>query len=475
MTTRLHISWFIAVICAGFVAGVATALMGFLPSYCVVCIILLPVVFIVRWRVIVVLALAVSIVLGNVYGGHHRIDQSRLNALHGSTVTMSGRVKEDPSAGSKGSVTLQLDSLQADGYSVAGTLWASTMTKTEILRGDTVTLRGQLQPGFGTFVGMMARASVVEVVRPVPGDTGRVVRDWFASAVRLGIPEPQASLGIGFLTGQKSALPEDLADALQIAGLSHIVVASGYNLTILVRLSRRLFVRRSKYLATMVSSVMICGFVAITGLSPSMTRAGLVSGLSLAAWYYGRISHPFVLLPFVAALTVLWNPSYAWGDLGWQLSFTAFLGVMIVGPLIQSYFFGEKEPGILRQVAGETIAAHLVTLPLIAMSFGVISHVAIIANMLIVPLVPIAMLLTFIVGIVGLAVPVLSELVGYPVSWLLGYMTNTATFLSELPWAQTEIEPSPWMIIGYVVVLLVACVWMQRKTNLSFREKSIID
>ncbi len=418
--------------------------------------------------------LAGTLVCGAFYGSQNQVSRQVIQPLYDEVIVLTGRVKEDGSVGQKGSVTLQLDQIEIGGHSLEGSVWVSTTTKADTLRGDEVTINGKLGEGFGTFVGVMYRAMVTKVDRPVPGDIGRVVRDWFATAVRIGIPEPQASLGIGFLTGQKSALPESLAESLRIAGLSHIVVASGYNLTILVRLARRLFIKYSKYLSTLTSSLMIISFVAITGLSPSMTRAGLVSGLSLLAWYYGRSFHPFVLLPVAAAITVAWQPSYVWGDLGWQLSFAAFAGVMIVAPLLQKYFFGDKEPGTLRQILGETIAAHLVTIPIIVPAFGMISHVAILANIMIVPLVPLAMLLTFISGVVGLVVPGISEFVSLPIAWLLTYMTSTATFLSELPWAQTELHLEVWVIVLYIVVLAGFCWHMQRATQLSLRETNII-
>jgi competence protein ComEC len=220
---------------------------------------------------------------------------------------------------------------------------------------------------------------------------------------------------------------------------------------------------------------MIVGFIAMTGLSPSMTRAGLVSGLSLLTWYYGRQFHPFVLLPFAAAITVVWQPSYAWGDLGWQLSFAAFAGVMIVGPLLQSYFFGEAKPGIVRQVLGETVAAHIVTIPIVVPAFAYISNIAIVANILIVPLVPLAMLLTFIVGVTALVYPPIVEFVALPATWLLQYMTFTAQSLSNLPWATSTIDPPWWMVVLYIVVLIGACVYMQRKTGFRLRQVNIVE
>jgi competence protein ComEC len=391
----------------------------------------------------------------------------------GKVVQLSGKVKEDPSRSSSGQLSMQLDAVDIAGTALPGTASVS-VAGGDIKRGDIVVVKSAVKQGFGSFPISMSRATTVSITRLVPGDIGRVVRDWFADKVRVSIPEPQASLGIGFLTGQKSALPDDLSNALKIAGLTHIVVASGYNLTILVRMARRLFVRLSKYLAAVSSGVMITLFMAITGLSPSMTRAGLVSGLSLLAWYYGHRFHPLILLPFAAAITVALQPSYVWGDLGWQLSFAAFAGVMIVAPLLQRYFYGQKEPGIFRQILGETIAAHIVTVPIIAQGFGIISNVAVIANVLVVPLVPLAMLLTFISGlwtIIGLP---FVWLIAAPTSWLLSYMTHVATFVSELSWAQSELQLEMWMWGIYVLIVALACIWMTHATKYDLREASLV-
>jgi competence protein ComEC len=321
----------------------------------------------------------------------------------------------------------------------------------------------------------MYQARVTNVKRPQPGDVARVVRDWFADGVRRAILDPQASLGIGYLVGQKRALPADLVEALQIAGLTHVVVASGYNLTILVRLARRLFIKVSKYLAALSASLMIAGFVAVTGLSPSMSRAGLVAGLSLAAWYYGRRFHPLVLLSFAAAVTVVINPSYIWGDLGWQLSFAAFAGVMILAPLLQRFFFGDKKPGIVRQILGETISAVIVTAPVLVNAFGQFSNIAIIANLLILPFVPLAMLLTFIAGVGALLIPPSATVVGLPATLLLGYMTSVAQYLSHVSWAVTKLQISE-IVVGFCYVILAAiCVCLWRATKLDLRDANIVE
>lgn len=467
---KVHSSWLLAVVCFCFVCGTASALAVSISGW--IAFILLPflvAVFFFRQVVLVFLAGGMALTVGLSYGSTHLASRSGYEGFYGKEAIISGRIKEDISKSASGSYSMQVDTVRIGEMSLPGVILITTRTTGQALRGDIVVVQGKIKEGFGSFPASVSAYSIIKVERPRFGDVGREVRDAFADKVREVIEDPQASLGIGFLTGQKSALPPDLADALKVAGLTHIVVASGYNLTILVRMARKLFLRVSKYLSAVSASGMILAFMMITGLSPSMTRAGLVSGMSLLAWYYGHAFHPFVLLPVAAAITTALQPSYVWGDMGWQLSFSAFTGVMIVAPLLQTYLFGDKEPGVFRQIMGETVSAHLVTIPIIALSFGTISNVAIIANLLVVPLVPLAMLLTFLCGMgVVVGLPFVG-LLAVPTEWLLGYMTNVATFVANIPWAQSDLTFGPWLWLGYAVMLALWCIWMWRQTGYSFR------
>lgn len=475
MQRKIHVSWRIAGACACFVVGVAVSQMLRAPPWLGFAAVplLVGVLFLRQvWGLTILGALAVG--AGISYGSLHLVGRDVYKYVYDTTSAVSGRVKEDISKSASGTYSLQLDGVYIGGVAFPGTILATSRVTVGALRGDTVYFEGRIGEGFASFPAVVSVLSIDRVERQQFGDVGREIRDGFAEKVRAVIPEPQASLGIGFLTGQKSTLPVDLADALKIAGLTHIVVASGYNLTILVRVARKLLLKVSKYLSAVSAGIMILGFMMITGLSPSMTRAGLVSGMSLLSGYYGHAFHPLVLLPIAAAITVAFQPSYVWGDLGWQLSFVAFAGVMIVAPVLHAYFFGAKEPSIMRQLLGETIAAHLVTIPIIALGFGTISNVAIIANLLVVPLVPLAMLLTFGCGIgVLLSVPLI-EWVATLTTWVLSYMTNVAYFVADIPWAQSEILTEGWFWLIYVCTLGGACVWMWRKSNYNFRQSQVI-
>ncbi len=425
-------------------------------------------------RFMLVLALAAGLQIGLWRGSVGQIGLEDYAQFYGQSVEIKGRVLEDPDINKSGQTTLRLSDIRLNQRSVPGSVWISTAHNKSIKRSDNVTVRGKLAPGFGPFSAIVHRADIDKIERPVPGDVAVGVRDWFANRVRQEIPETEAALGLGFLMGLRRALPIDLVDALKIAGLTHVIVASGYNLTILVRLSRRLFVRKSKYLAMLASVAMILGFISMTGLSPSMSRAGLVALISLAAWYYGRKIHPLVLLPIAAATTLIINPQYGWNDLGWQLSFASFAGVIILAPLLQRYFFGDKQPGNIRQILGETISAQAMTMPLLIMAFGSMSNVSVIANLLVLPFVPLAMLMTFLTGILA-GLPLISDLIAAPTTWLLNYMVSVADWLAGQSWASSELSLNWWYLLLIYLAMALAIWWMKKQTKFDLRDSNIVE
>ena len=181
-----------------------------------------------------------------------------------------------------------------------------------------------------------------------------------------------------------------------------------------------------------------------------------------------------VLLPLAGAVTLIINPQYGWNDLGWQLSFASFAGVIIFAPLLQRYFFGEKEPGNIRQIFGETLSAQLFTLPILVMAFGLFSNVSLIANLLILPFVPLAMLLVFLIGVFA-GLPIIAGIIALPTQWLLSYMVAVSEWLANQPWAQTEVVMSWWAVALAYILLGLAVWWMQRSTGFRLRESNVVE
>lgn len=428
-------------------------------------------------RRLLVLALPVVLVVGALLGlGRGGVVMQQMDTysrLVGQKVVVSGTVVQDSTYGNKKQIDFMIDHIVSGGRQLPGQVRVTSFDPVEPKQGDTVQASGKAMPGFGNYQLGMYFAHVQVTQRS--GSWISWLRRQFSTTILNVVPEPQASLGLGFLLGIKSQLPDSLNDQLKIVGLTHIVVASGYNLTILVRAARRLLSRRSKYQATAAAVLLMVGFVGVTGFSPSMTRAALVTSLSLVAWYYGRVIHPVLLLLFAAAVTAAWNPLYLWGDIGWYLSFLAFGGVMLGAPLLTKRLFGKREAPQLVQIALETLCAEMAALPLTLFVFGSVSVVSLAANMVVTPLVPVAMLATFMAGVSAVLWPGLGAWLALPAHWILTYMTAIVSWLSSIPWARQSMSLSlPGLILTYALLVGIGYV-MWRKLRYDYLSKSVVE
>lgn len=355
---------------------------------------------------------------------------------------------------------------------LAGSFKLSGFGERMVYRGDKVQVSGKLFPSRGSNQATIAYARLSRVTEG---------HSWYADLARRfdagmqsALPEPVASFGLGLLIGQRNTLPQQITAALTAVGLIHIVAVSGYNLTILVRGVGRLRLG-SKYQKLIVSLALIAGFVLITGFSASIVRAALVSVLSLWAWYYGRQLKPLVLITFAAAVTGLWNPFYVWSDIGWYLSFLAFFGVLVIAPVISAKLF-KRPPKLLTAVVIETLSAEIMTLPLILMTFSQLSIIALIANALVVPLVPWAMLLSAIAGAAGALLPQLAGWFAQPARLVLTYMLDIVHLMANLPLVLVHRSISlPYMIAIYAAVLLMLVITYRKlpKTKHLIKEESL--
>lgn len=151
-------------------------------------------------------------------------------------------------------------------------------------RGDKLLLRAKIQEGFGKYDAYISRPELIELSKPDPPDVSLRIRDKFASILELAIGpdhDEEVALGLGYLTGQKDSMPEELSQKLKNVGLAHIVVASGFHLSLITSLFRKLFKKVSRFASYFAATLALLAFISITGLSASMLRAGLVTGLSL--------------------------------------------------------------------------------------------------------------------------------------------------------------------------------------------------
>jgi competence protein ComEC len=251
-------------------------------------------------------------------------------------------------------------------------------------------------------------------------------------------------------------LPADFTLNLQIVGLTHLIVASGFHLTTVVRAGKRIGEKRSRRWALALGLLAIGLFTMITGVSSSMTRAGLVSLISLISWYYGRQSSAGRILLLVLGLTVLINPLYLWGDASFYLSFGAFAGVLLLGPIMRQYFWGKTKLRFVPQLLTESLSAQIATLPISVFFFGKLSTVALLTNLLVVPVASLLMLLSLLASLLG-TVPGVGVILIWPLQLILNYVIGVTNWFAGLPLAQIDLTINLWQVIlAYTVIIGVA-------------------
>ncbi len=353
--------------------------------------------------------------------------------------------------------------LQPSTQKLPGRLKIQGFGERAVYRGDVVWVEGSLYPTRGSRVASMSFASLRVLTRSQSFIDRLRLR--FTAGLLSALPEPQASFGLGLLIGQRTTLSKEVAASLAAVGLTHIIAVSGYNLTIIIRGVRRFRLHLSKYQIAMLSLLLMAGFVLVTGFSASIVRATMVSILSLGAWYYGREFRPFVLIMLVAALTALWSPLYLWSDIGWYLSFFAFFGVLILAPLATRRIYKERQPSALMAILAETTAAQIMTAPLILYIFGQVSVIGLISNVLVLPLVPAAMLLTLIAGLAGMIAPAIAGWLALPGRILLSYMISVANVLAGVPYAVAHAQLPILVMLAAYTCLAGICLVLWRQTG----------
>jgi competence protein ComEC len=396
--------------------------------------------------------------------------------LYDRKVVLQGVASQDASYANSGQLSFDISEvtiIEPVEVSVPGKIRIYGFGETMVYNGDAVQVEGKLRDALGSRQGQISYAEFKVIERhEAPVDT---VRRNFAAGMQNALPEPQASFGLGILIGQRNTLPEATSTVLATVGLTHLIAVSGYNLTIIVQAVRRLMDKRSKYQSALLAGVLIALFLLMTGMSASIVRAAIVSGLTILAWYYGRTFKPVLLIALAACLTAGWNPIYLWSDIGWYLSFLAFFGVLVIAPLLSKRLFGNKEPRLISSVLLETFSAQIMTLPLILYIFQQISFISILSNLLIVPLIPVAMLLSLISGIAGMVIPALAGWIAWPAKILMTYMLDIATLLSRAPHALAHYSLSLFgLILLYAaIVFLVLVLW--RKVRSLARHATITE
>ncbi len=282
----------------------------------------------------------------------------------------------------------------------------------------------------------------------------------FAGRQVQTIREPYAGLLGGLLWGDQKAIDPLLYDEFAKAGISHIVALSGYNISILIRALRWLVIPIGLTGYALMSALLVGAFVLFSGASATVVRAALFGGVLLFGELMGRPANSLPALGLVAVGMTLINPALV-VDLSWQLSFLATGGLLILGPIFQRPLHERKIPAFFADPLSATLAASAVTLPRIIGTFGRLSFVSPLSNVLILPVVPAAMglgALAIATATIPIAGKIFAAIALVPLWWIV-FVTEQVL---RLPYAfiESSIPEYVWWII---LVVLAGVLWIRTK------------
>jgi len=273
------------------------------------------------------------------------------------------------------------------------------------------------------------------------------IRERASKGLGQGMPAREAELARGFVLGQDDRIDEGTKEDFRRSGLSHLLAVSGENVTLLALLAIPLLGMLGIPLRERLLWVLalIAVYVPVAGAGPSIQRAGVMGAVGVLATLGGRRASRLYALALAVVVTLAIDPGVA-GDVGWQLSFAAVLGILLLASPIRRAVAARLGAGRWRRALAEglavTVAATLATAPLIAYHFETLSTTTLVANVAAMPAVAPAMWL-------GMCDAGLAQVPGVPLeplnglnALLLAYIAQVASWCAAPGWAEVHVHLS---------------------------------
>jgi competence protein ComEC len=419
------------------------------------------------------------------------IDQNHIAFYNNRrNVTLTGLVVDEPDVRDRFvNLRVEVDSIQVSGGAqlpMQGVVQVQTYRFPAINYGSRLRVTGFLEtpPEDETFSyrlylarqGVHSLMSLPNVTVTAENEGNRLYQAIFSFKSRAQttiaqlIPEPQAALLTGILLGNDNGLPPELDEAFRLTGMTHIIAISGFNIAILVailvRIAEPFFSRRGSVVFALVG---ISLYTVLVGADASVVRAAVMGSIYLIAnRWLGRPNFAFASLFLAGFLMTAIRPFTLW-DVGFQLSFAATLSLMIYAdPLTQwvrrklrrvlEREWVEQVMGVLSEVVILTVAAQILTLPLIIGYFDQLSLISLLANALILPVQPAVMIWGGLATLLGMVLPALGQLFGW-VAWLfLAYTIWMVRLFAAVPGAAIPLTVSTMGILS-IYGVIAALTW----------------
>lgn len=272
--------------------------------------------------------------------------------------------------------------------------------------------------------------------------------------------EPNDGIGAGIVYGEKAHISDSLEDTFRTAGLSHIMVLSGSNVSILlIVLLPLLAVIPSRFFRFLLTTLLFLSILFFLGVDPPLVRAVIMASLAYLIKERGNPAHAFRALMISAMIMVSLNPAILLYDVSFHLSFLATLGMVCASGYFEKKFSKITERWGLRETLAVTVAVTLFVYPYSMYQFGTISLFGLIANMLVVPIIPAVMAFGAVLVPVAAIGHWLGVIAALPFKISVAYIVGVAYFVSNIPFATINTHLS---LLSMFALYGLGCVFFRK-------------
>ena len=432
------------------------------------------------------------------------VDQLQLRSFadfEGKEVAIKGYIISEPEVkGERVTYIVKADSIRQGYYGtfteIRGKLLLTTLMNKEgrffdygrelVFEGVLTQPQGVRNPGGFDYRRYLAQKGVgasvfsyAYAIEPGEGKKGNLlvqaglnIRKRIIYVIENSLPHQQAGLLNGMLIGYREGLSEEVQEAFSNAGLTHIMAVSGANVAFLILPLAFLFrlLRIRKPVANLMLIAFLILFVFVTGFEPSVLRAVVMASILLMAAILYREPDTYAAIAFSCIILLAASPCMLF-NIGFQLSYAATLSIVMLYRNIKKIFTRPFIPDWIAEILAATLAAQLGVLPVTMVYFNKVSLIAIIPNLLAVPMLELITILGMLMALLGQFSLAVSQVAGYLNSIFLSAVLYITKLASSVPFATVKtVTPSFILAVAYYI-LVWFLLWYKPLKNITLKPR----
>lgn len=295
----------------------------------------------------------------------------------------------------------------------------------------------------------------------------------FIQKINTLLPQPQSFLGAGLILTGKGSLDADLQNEFKRVGLIHIVVLSGFNVSIVAVVVMSLLGFLPPIVRFVIGMFFMTCFCLMVGGGASVMRSLFMNAIAI----YGRTMNlkydPLKGLFIAGLVMMVFNPMLLFFDPSFQMSFMATLGLILLSEKISKRLSFLPEKFGVKETISATLSTQIAVTPLIMHFSGIVSLISLFTNIVVLPFIPYTMFFVVVAMLISFVSYFVAQIFSFISFVLLTYELWIVHVCAAFPFAAIEFPTWSWkqtLSCYFIIIVIYICV---TQTKTSFVKKDV--